>query len=623
MWWWTQRKMRSPDATTRRRAVEEAAKSEDPRARAALVGMLRDPDVAVRLSAMRAIGRFVGPGDPELDTLLAERVNDKSYEVREAVMDLVRIAGGDAAVAASVARVASEADYSSVLSAIVPVLMDHASVAVPLLTERLGANDSHATMRCAWALGLIGEPGTAEALSTLVTDERRNVRHTAVVSLATLGAKPENPVARAVLLAARRWKCRSLPPESRIVDFLANTVCDRYDSHWRERVEAALTLGELGDTRAIEPLARRFSEFFVKDGGVYPKREWEKDAEVCGVAEALTSLDWKPEDGETRRLLTEAVERGRDCAVESVNTDDAGLQETAIEEIGAIGTWDAVPPLIESMRDKKLGVAIEERLIKRLGDIRDPRSIGSLAARVGNAPYAARPAALAVGMTGDVLAVGTLKSAFDDAVRDQKHQPAFWRQYGERQEFLATALGMLWPHSRDTVLSLLEQRDWSVRAALLTGLGESDDPSVLEIIREFCCANVEEVVQAAACTALGRTGNKAAVGYLLTALDKSKATDEAIAALGEIGAPEALERLMRMLTRERDANIVVEAVGKILWKSADEVDVDLLGKISRLESFSYRQSIDPRDDYPTAGGQRWADASAIKGMAKDELVRRE
>jgi HEAT repeat protein len=76
-------RLQDRDPKTRKQAVTKLGNmlSEDPAARSAVVGALKDPHAAVRCDAVLALARAVD--DPEVTQALEQAVRDKDAKVRE------------------------------------------------------------------------------------------------------------------------------------------------------------------------------------------------------------------------------------------------------------------------------------------------------------------------------------------------------------------------------------------------------------------------------------------------------------------------------------------------------------------------------------------------------------
>ena len=215
-----------------------------------------------------------------------------------------------------------------------------------------------------------------------------------------------------------------------------------------ERWAAAECLGEMKDTRAVEPLVRAiFKEEFPRlvmiernalreindpraedlllEGLKQKKTRWTA-ADTLGKLQAVRALDpmialLKSDDKWDRSFAAEALGEIKDlrataplCAV--LRDPDEVVRRYAASALGALGDVRAVGPLIDVLDDPDDGVRWNAS--NSLGDLDDPRATEPLAAALTDSEEIVRKAAAdALGKIHDSRAVPALVAAFKSGNR--------------------------------------------------------------------------------------------------------------------------------------------------------------------------------------------------------------
>ena len=136
------------------------------------------------------------------------------------------------------------------------------------------------------------------------------------------------------------------------IDLLMNVANASYED-WRIRIRAIHLLGEIGNPRAIDVLAKIFNDPFVNTA--CPAIKWY-------TAIALGNFKKNP--------------KVTDTLISGLEDDHLITREASIQSLGKNGDPKAVPILISSLRDNHF--AIKVSAIKSLGQIGDRQAIPPL-----------------------------------------------------------------------------------------------------------------------------------------------------------------------------------------------------------------------------------------------------
>lgn len=243
------RQLRAASAWRRSQAVGRLLVMQSREAVAPLIGLLDDPDPAVRAFAFRALGRL--DGQEAIDALVGhmDRVIRRSGGVPAAVLKESLVAKGGAGVPAILGRITDPNDQIRTVAA--EILGEiQSEAALPHLILRLRDWSPNVRAKAAFALGQIGHPLAVSPLQEALADPFWFVRLQAARSLGRLRSR-------------------------RAIQDLCGCL---EDAHWQVR-EAAITaltqLGELG--------IRALNLHLV----------YSKDLYTCEqIAETLQQLGW-------------------------------------------------------------------------------------------------------------------------------------------------------------------------------------------------------------------------------------------------------------------------------------------------------------------------------------------
>jgi HEAT repeat protein len=234
------------DRWNRARAAEVLGRINDPRAVPHLIAALRDGDKEVRLSAVTALRAI---GDNHAVEPLVAALNDPAAPVRVEVIAALGDLGDARAVAPLIAALKDHNLWTPLGDALGKI----GEPAVGLLAAALHDKDYFLRAGAAEALGKTGSRRAALLLIKALGDEEWWVRLRAAYSLGDIGD------ARAVppLLAMHQDRAAHQARQALWLIGLPGVqpLCDALkDRDHGVRFQAAMTLGEIADRRAVEPL---------------------------------------------------------------------------------------------------------------------------------------------------------------------------------------------------------------------------------------------------------------------------------------------------------------------------------------------------------------------------------
>ena len=401
-------------ADTRRAAVQALAKANEPRALPAMLGVLKDPDVTVRLEALGYLDRSAKL--PSLEPIREVARRDRHPSVRGAAMNLLARRKDPEAFALIAAALRADRGTAS---AAADALRQYGARAAESLYGALSHYDGEVRRRAAAALAAIDDPAARKLLAKAMKHANPSARGAAAeaVGRAPQAVKTPDLLGAALKQAAIQRSHTTAGHElqrmgARAVPVLAGLVKD--DSA-AVRLAAVNVLAGVRDPAAAKPLVAA-----LDDGDVGVRQR---------AVEALAGFKDPTSAAAVCRLLRD---------------DDVRVRETAVEVLGAIGSGAALHPLAECVRqgDWRLRWLAAESL----GRLRDAKALEPLLAALGDAHWCVRRAgAEALGRIGQTAAVPALVAALGDEhwyVRASAHQslrtltgqrlrpdPQVWRQW--------------------------------------------------------------------------------------------------------------------------------------------------------------------------------------------------
>lgn len=259
--------------------------------------------------------------------------------------------------------------------------------------------------------------------------------------------------------------------------------------------------------------------------------------------------------------LGELKDRRAVVALASALKDTSGeVRGSAALALGRIGDRSVVTVLLDLLRDKE--VFPRASAISALGRIGDRQAVAqiSLALSQDSDPQVRTSAAEALGAIADISG----RDALIAALKDQSNYV---------RTAAAAALGQLSSDTAivDALIDALKDGDRMVRSAAAESLGRShDERSVRPLIEAL--ADSDQFVRTSAAFSLGRLGSRQAVDPLIDTLqlDDNRVKARAVEALGAIGDPRAVDMIVGLL---RDTNRFVKgnaiaALGRIADRKA-------------------------------------------------------
>jgi len=395
--------------------------------------------------------------------------------------------------------------------------------AVPTLMEALKNWDGDVRRAAAEALGKIGDLQAVPALIEALKDDKEWVRWKVAEALGKIGDPQAIPALMEVLK----------------------------DEDWRVRQAAADALGKIGDRQAVPALLETLKDWY---GDVSRAAEALGEIGVPAVPalmEALKNWDWQVRWAAAWALGKIGDLQAVPALMEALKDEDKDVRQTAAEALGKIGV-PAVPALMEALKDEDWRV--RQAAARALGEIGDPQALPALIQALKD-EYVREAVEEALGKIG-VPAVPALIQALkdDEYVR--------WAAVG--------ALGKIGVPAVPALMEALKDKDKDVRKAAAGALRKIGDrqalPALLEALKDE-----DWRVRWAAAGALGEIGDRQAVPALLEALkDEDWRVRQAAGALGEIGDPQAVPALMEALkdsggwVRQEVAEVAAEALSKLL-----------------------------------------------------------
>jgi HEAT repeat protein len=552
--------LRDPDVDLRIQAALALGSQSGPEAAAALLDALEDPDANVRFHAIEALGRLSPPaaveplaaiaqsGDfflsfPALDALA--RINDPAVAPRIAPLLQQSLIGDQAAEA--LGQIGDEDVVPPLVAA-----LDGADVSPASIVDALAA--IHRRYRDLFDAGAqiedrvrrsISAAGVARVISAAAATAGASLRNVVVV----LGWLRGPAVERALTLMLGTPAVHHELVEAFVrfgapmVDVLVEEL--RRDDADARRA-AVMALGHIGDARAVPALAA-----LLADG--------DRDLVVAACG-ALARLG----DG-----------RGFEPLLRLLGDDDVSVRHAAIGALNSIGH----PAMAACMQTliADADAVVRESAVKVAGYFGYPSCAEGLLARCRDPEEAVRAAALEHAAFLDderVLPLLTAAVAHDTPrARAAAAQALAHVEAAEASEALRQA-------ARDA--------DGWVRYFSVTSLGRRADASALPVLESLAAADDRPNVRIAAIEAIGAIGalNGDPAAHVLAAFAESEDADvavTAIRALGSVQSPAVHESLRRALSapepsrRAAAADAIAQwgrdpAVALLRWTAAADGD---------------------------------------------------
>lgn len=471
----------------------------DPRAVDFLIGMLRDPDLHVRLAAVEALGQIK-----------------------------------DRRAAAPLLRSLDKPDWSEREAAVLALGKIGDTRAMESLLELLRENDTRLSDAASVALAGMGG-AVVPPLLLLLKDPDTEIRHRGVSVFTRL--KDESALSPLILALEDpgSWEFRQGAAlslmnwgGSQAVEPLIKALKDPQPE---VRDSAALTLGSLGDSRAIPSLfeALQDSNQVVRIRAAFSLAILGDARGTAALLETVRGDDLTARE-EAAATLGNLRELGMPFLLQALQDTNAAVRLAAIEGLGQYGNEQAVTPLMDALKqgDSATRTAATAALV-RIGQ----PGVLSMLKSLKDADHVFRGAVIDILVAMKDPAVYSLMEALKD--------PDWFVRAGA-----ATALGGLRsPAAVIPLLKALEDKEWQVRQSAVTSLGQLKD---LRAVKPLIGVLPDLTIRFEVIEALGRLGDARAVGPLLREFKTSPLIRKAaVQALGELGDAGAVDPLIQLL----------------------------------------------------------------------------
>jgi len=382
--------------------------------------------------------------------------------------------------------------------------------------DLLRSDDVRERQHAVQELGKLKNPRTATYLVEALGDEVKVV-NVAVQGLGKLGEPAVEPLRRCLKsnnIEVRRAATRALglawqlPP---LVDLGQNSK--------RLRLAALETLGQIGDTRAIE--------------AIVAVARW--DTAVAVQQRAIETLGQLGDTRATGTLLAILAD------------DKPSLRASAATALGKVRDKRAVESLTQALQDSDQ--IVRRKAISALGQIWEWPQLGRLGDDNENVQ---QMAAAALGQQGDRRAVQSLVAA----LRDKNETVC---------ASAAEALGQLEASQavEPLISVLLTRKEAAARTSAAAALGELGDRRAIKSLI-VALKDQEKSVRRNATTALGQLRAKEAIEPLLKVCAERDVQESAVEALAQIGRPALLPLIMALQDGAREGRIcAIRVLGQI------------------------------------------------------------
>jgi len=460
--------------------------------------------------------------------------------------------------------------------------------ALGALIQALKNENKDIRAESARALRLIGDTTAIEPLAQALRDEDKNVRRNVVESLGQLGWLPRDDAEKAHYLIAKGDQDGLVALGEKAVEPLIWAL--GYPDH-EIRLWAPKVLGEIGDTRAVEPLILHLEGKLPRGHAIWSCPSVASEGAKANTAEALgsigdaravdplidalgyyikgISMDDKAAQAEFRAAVRHALQKICRLAVEpliqALKHEDGVVRSEAAGILEGLG-WE---PRDDMERAHYL--VAKGQLDKLLELEKPPIELLILVLKDWRAEYSVRlRAADALGETRDAMAVEPLIKVL--------------KERGVSIEFkdhVKDALRKIGAPAVEPLIQALKDEDLIFRVEAAVVLGNIDTRRAIEPLAQVLKDGYPFVREKAA-EALGSIGDARAVGPLVQALeDKDKDVQKAaVGALGKIGDPMAVEPLIQTFRDKKLPGSVrgqaVEALVKIEGVRVAELLIETL-----------------------------------------------
>ena len=373
-------------------------------------------------------------------------------------------------------------------------------------------------------------------------DDNASIRQGAAMSLGKLGdARAIGPLIR---LLVDEWlvRVKAIAALVTIGEPAVKPLLKALENdHSLIRAGAVESLGEIGDSRAIEPLVKALAD--------------ENLAVRSSAAGVLESSGWQPSNSveEAHYLLAKSdwenlVALGKPAVaplIKALEDEDRNVRYETARALGELKDKGAVEPLIKALNEDESRHTREEAA-RSLGKLSDARAIEPLIKALGDKEWLVSHDVAKALVTFGVLIVEPLIQELANENQQVREQAAF--ALGELDD----------PRAVEPLITLLTDEHYRTRRAAARSLGELGDIKAVEpLINALTDEN--KGVQTSAARALGHLGDIRAIEPLIIASNNSdhafrRAAEKALHSLVSIGAP-AVTLLLDILGKPGAANL--------------------------------------------------------------------
>jgi HEAT repeat protein/beta-lactamase regulating signal transducer with metallopeptidase domain len=271
---------------------------------------------------------------------------------------------------------------------------------------------------------------------------------------------------------------------------------DDEDAEMRE--QAANSLGQLEDPRAVEPLTAVLLndvEPSVREQAAWALGMIEDAAAVPALGQALTDIEADVREQAAWALGMIEDESAVDALAQVMNDPDEDVREQAVWALGMIEAEAAVAPLMVALNDSN--AETRGQAAWALGMIEAPAAVDALSGALHDEDADVREqAAWALGMIEDAGAVSALATALNDSEASVREQAAW-------------SLGMIEdPAGVDPLAALLAgDSDADVREQAAWALGMIEDERALDALLDALENDTQKDVREMALWAIGQVSD--------------------------------------------------------------------------------------------------------------------
>lgn len=297
------------------------------------------------------------------------------------------------------------------------------------------------------------------------------------------------------------------------------------------REEAAVALGRIGDPRAIEPL---IEAMWHTDAAAVVVADFGQAASQ-GLMKALATGETKTKAGAAWALGASREAKAVPLLIGALSDESPVVRAKAAEALGRIGAMEASTPLISMLSDWDPAVVVSAA--RALGEIGAQTAVPGLVSLLDHHDSNIKATAVeAIGKTGGLIDPSPLIVLLAD-----DHQLV--------QQNAAIALGELGlAPAIDPLISLLSEDDKWLPFLASDALAKIGDPAVKGL--STATRDPDPQVRILSAEALGKIGGKDATKALVDLLSDEDASSAAVDALVQVGIP-AIKPLVKALSSKK------------------------------------------------------------------------